>query len=81
VEVRGQNLATHRGIECRFYFDAAEGDLLAIESFADENSDPCEIYFTDFRQSEGRLIPGRIAVRFGDKPYALLKIDEFKVEK
>ena len=72
---------THKGVECRFYFDAAEGDLLAIEFFPDENSDPCEVYFSDFRQRGGRLVPGRIAVHFGDKPYALFKIDEFKVEK
>jgi len=36
---------THKGVECRFYFDPAEGDLLAIELFPDENSDPCEVYF------------------------------------
>jgi serine protease Do len=72
---------THGGVECRFYFDPAEGDLLAIEFFPDENSDPCEVYFSDFRQMHGRLLPGRIAVHFGDKPYAAFKIDDFKVEK
>jgi serine protease Do len=72
---------THKGVECRFYFDAVEGDLLAIEFFPDENSDPCEVYFSDFRQMHGRVIPGRVAVHFGDKPYALFKIDEFGVDK
>ena len=72
---------THKGVECRFYFDPAEGDLLAIEFFPDENSDPCEVYFSDYRQTDGRLVPGRITVHFGDKPFAVFKIDEFKVEK
>ena len=49
---------THKGVECRFYFDPAEGDLLAIELFPDENSDPCEVYFSDYRQADGRLVPG-----------------------
>lgn len=72
---------THKGVECRFYFDSAEGDLLAIEFFPDDSSDPCEVYFSDFRQTDGRLVPRRVAVQFGDKPYASFKIDKFKVEK
>ena len=71
----------HGGVECRFYFDPVEGDLLAIEFFADESSDPCEVYFSEFRQTGGRLVPTRIAVNFGDKPYAVFKIDEFRVER
>ena len=72
---------THKGVECRFYFDPVEGDLLAIEFFGDEHSDPCEVYFSDYRQTDGRVVPGRIAVHFGDKPFAVFKIDEFKAEK
>ena len=72
---------THKGVECRFYFDPAEGDLLAIELFPDENSDPCEVYFFDYREMDGRFVPGRMAVRFGDEPFATFKIDAFKVEK
>ena len=72
---------THKGVECRFYFDPSEGDLLAIEFFPDDNSDPCEVYFSDYRPMGGRMVPGRIAVHFGDRPYAVFKIDDFKVEK
>jgi len=72
---------THKGVECRFYFDPAEGDLLAIEFFPDESSDPCEVYFFDYRETDGRFVPGRVVVRFGDEPFAAFKIDAFKVEK
>jgi len=72
---------THKGVECRFYFDPAEGDLLAIEFFPDDNSDPCEVYFFDYRAIDGRFVPGRMEVRFGDKPFAAFKIDAFKAEK
>ena len=68
-------------MECRFYFDPADGRLLGLEMFADEESDPCEVYFSDYRQSAGRVVPGRMEVRYGDEPFAVFKIDEFKAEK
>jgi S1-C subfamily serine protease len=74
-------VGSHKGVDCRFYFDAAEGQLLAMEMFADENSDPCEIYFADFRSIDGHMLPGRMVVRFGDDPYAAMEIKAFKSEK
>ncbi len=65
---------------CRFYFDPIDGRLLALEWFPDEQSDPCEVYFSDYREAEGRLWPGRIEVRYGDDLFATLKIKEVKVE-
>jgi serine protease Do len=72
---------THKGVECRFYFDPAEGDLLAIELFPDENSDPCEVYFFDYRQMDGHFVPGTMVVRFGDEPFPTFKIGAFRVER
>jgi serine protease Do len=72
---------THKGVECRFYFDPGDGNLLAIELFADESMDPCEVYFSDYREIDGRYAPGRVTVRFGDGPFAAFRFDEFRVEK
>jgi serine protease Do len=74
-------LGTHNGVECRFYFDPKQGHLLAIELFPDENSDPCEVYFSDYRETDGRFLPGRMEVRFGDQPFAVSKIETLKAEK
>ena len=74
-------VGSHKGVECRFYFDPADGRMLALEMFPDENSDPCEIYFADYRPIDGRVLPGRIEVCFGDDPYAAFEIKEFKSEK
>ncbi len=73
--------ASHKGAESRFYFDPTSGDLAALEFFSAEDSDPCEVYFHDYRESEGRRRPGRIEVRFGDEPFAAFKIDAMKTEK
>jgi serine protease Do len=71
----------HGGVECRYYFDARQAVLVALEMSADENSDPCMILFSDFRESDGRLLPTRLEVRTGDDLYGTFKIDEFKFEK
>ena len=55
--------ATHKGLDCRFYFDPAEGNLLAMEMFAEEDADPCEVYFSQFREIEGRMPARRMEVR------------------
>ena len=74
-------VATHHKVECWFYFDAAGGDLLAIEMFANEEADPCEIYFSDYREIDGRRLPGRMEVRYGNDPFATFKIDGFTFGK
>lgn len=74
-------VGTHKGVECRFYFDPDNGHLLAVEMYPDDNSDPCEVYFSDYRKTDGRWLPGRMTVRFGDKPFAAFKIEAFKAAK
>ena len=74
-------VGSHKGVDCRFYFDPADGRLLALEMFPDEESDPCEVYFFDYRQTDGRRLPGKMVVRFGDEAFATLRIEGFKAEK
>jgi len=70
----------HGGVECRFLFDPVEGLLLAMEMFPEENVDPCEVYFSEYRRLEGRLLPGRMEVRLGDDPYGVFELAEFEFE-
>ena len=72
---------SHKGVECRFYFDPTEGHLLALEMFPDDESDPCEVSFADFREVNGRTLPGRVEVRYGNDPFAVFKIGEFSFGK
>lgn len=69
-------VGSHKGAECRFYFDPGEGDLLALEMYADEAADPCELYFSDYRDVEGRRVPGRMEVRYGDEVFATFNVKE-----
>jgi hypothetical protein len=74
-------VGSHLGLECRFYFDPANGRILALELFADENADPCEIYFSHYKESNGRWMPGQIEVRYGDATFAVFEVKEARYEK
>ena len=68
------------GAECRFYFAPGGGRLLAIEVFPEQGVDPCEVYFSDDRDADGRQLPGKIEVRWGDERYGVFPIDVFQLE-
>ncbi len=57
------------GVECRFYFDRKNHDLAAVELFAEDDADPCEIYLENYRKTGGYWLPGRIEARFGDEVF------------
>jgi len=70
-----------KGVDCRFMFDPTEGHLVALEMFPEANEDPCEIYFSEYREVDGRFLPARMEVRVGDDLYGVFKLAEFKFEK
>jgi len=69
------------GTESRFLFDPETGHLLAVEFFAAEDVDPCEVYFSDYREVEGRQLPGQMEVRVGNLAYAMFVLSDFEFEK
>jgi hypothetical protein len=73
--------AIDAGVECRFMFHPASGDLLALELVSSDDADPCEIRFSDYRQLDGRALPQRLDVRCGDDDFGALMIDSVQFEK
>jgi hypothetical protein len=68
-------IGTQWGAECRFYFAPGEGSLLAMEMFPEEDSDPCEIYFSEYKlQAGGLYVPRRIEVRHGDVLFGVFQL-------
>jgi S1-C subfamily serine protease len=71
----------YRGVECHFMFDPVQGHLLAMEMYPEEDADPCEVYFSEYREVDGRFLPGRMDVCVGDDPYGTFKLLEFHFDK
>jgi hypothetical protein len=68
-------VATHDVVETHFFFDPHSGYLLGLEMFPDSDVDPCEIYFDDYRDVQGRQLPHRLVVHHGDAVFAQIQLD------
>jgi len=73
-------IGSYKGVDCRFYFEPQEGRLLALEFFADPEADPCEVYFSDYRQLDGYWMPARMEVRYGNDVFAVLNFNTWRTE-
>src|SRR5262249_41127794 len=66
----------HAGVPAKWFF-ATEGPnkglLLGCELTVPtrDPSDPCELYFDDYKKVDGRMLPQTITVKYGDKTYAV----------
>jgi len=70
-------VATHDVVETHFFFDPHSGYLLGLEMYPDSDVDPCEIYFDDYRDVQGRQLPHRLVVRYGDTAFAQIQLVRF----
>jgi hypothetical protein len=67
-------VGTQWDAECLFYFSPIDGSLLGLEMFPVDDSDPCEIYFSDYRPEQvGLHIPRKIEVRHGDSLFGVFQ--------
>lgn len=69
-------VAVHAAVECHFLFDTVSGQFIGMEMFADEQSDPCTLYFYQYEEAEGRHIPRRWEVRYGDDLYGMFQFTD-----
>jgi S1-C subfamily serine protease len=58
-------VGVHGGVEARFLFHPATGQLMELDLFAADQVDPCELYFSDYAAIDGRQLPRTIQVRCG----------------
>ncbi len=73
--------AAHADIECRLMFDPDTGQLAALEMYPEEDTDPCELYFSEYQEIEGRMLPTRIEVRHGEDFAQVYQCKEYTFEQ
>lgn len=80
-------LSKHGSVNCKWYFSLKDSTLLGFETYVAKDSkdadeaDPCEVFFSDYKDEGGRKVPGRIEVRHGDKRYAVLTASKWTMGK
>lgn len=52
-------------INATIYTSPETGAIACIELITDNQTDPAEIYFDDYRENDGRLVPSRLRLVFG----------------
>jgi S1-C subfamily serine protease len=72
---------TTGGVDCEFMFDPIDGTLLALEMYPQTDADPCEVYFGDYREVDGRFLPYRFEVRNGDNLFGVLTVAKYDLQK
>jgi hypothetical protein len=73
----------HAGTSVKWYFSTRPGQAGRLDGFEvtiDRDEDPCEVYLSDYKAEDGRELPYRIEVRYGDKTFAVLKVTSWKLE-
>jgi len=62
----------------KWYFSKTDQTLLGFEIWIERNDDPCEVYLYDYKEVNGKKLPHRMEVRYGNDRYATLNIREYK---
>ena len=71
----------HGSTACKWYFSKKDATLLGFETFLTSETDPCEVYFSDYKAVDGKQLPHRIEVRHADKRYAVLTVTKYTFGK
>lgn len=53
--------------------------LAGFEVSIDKDEDPCEVYLSDYKPVDGRLLPHRLDVRHGDKQFGVFTITKYQL--
>ena len=71
----------HAAVECKWYFDKKDHALVGCEAHVTKDDDPCEVYFSDYKPAgDGRTLPHRLEVRWGDRRYAVMTIRKYDLK-
>jgi hypothetical protein len=74
-------VGTHNVVESRFQFDPQSGHLVGMEMFSDEDVDPCEVFFDDYRDVGPYSLPHRITVLHGDAAFGVIEFLKIELPK
>jgi S1-C subfamily serine protease len=69
----------HAAVNCKWYFSPKDQTLLGFEAAIDPEGDPCEVYLSDYRTVEGRMMPFRIDVQFGNDKYGTFLVKRYQL--
>jgi S1-C subfamily serine protease len=80
LRVDTEVLATeHAAVLAKWYFAQKDATLLGFEVWVSPDEDPCEVYLSDYKTIDGRQLPQRMEVRYGNERYGIFTIKNFQI--
>ncbi|QGJ71913.1 Periplasmic serine endoprotease DegP [Planctomycetales bacterium 10988] len=73
-------IGTYSRVEAHFYFHPETGQLVKLETFPEDDTDPCEVFFSDYAEVEGRSVPHRWEVYHADQRFGTYTFTDFHLE-
>ncbi|HXG12746.1 MAG TPA: trypsin-like peptidase domain-containing protein [Gemmataceae bacterium] len=67
----------HVGVTGKWYFSLKDQMLLGFEIQIDREDDPCEVYLSDYKPVDGRMLPHQIEVRHGNDRYGVFTVKSY----
>jgi serine protease Do len=68
----------HAAIPAKWYFALGDKKLLGAEVMVLKEEDPCEVYFSDYQPVDGRALPHRLEVRYGNDRFGIFRIKSYR---
>jgi S1-C subfamily serine protease len=79
LRVESEVLATeHAAVPAKWYFARDDRRLLGAEVMVVRDEDPCELYFSEYRPANGRALPHRLEVRYGNDRFGIFRIKDYQ---
>jgi S1-C subfamily serine protease len=69
----------HAAIPAKWHFSPENHSLLGFEVSVDADEDPCEVYLSDYRPADGRMLPHRIEVRYGNGVFGTFTVKSYQL--
>lgn len=63
----------------KWFFALSDQKLLGYEVRLNDNEDPCEVYLSDYRAVDGRQLPHRLQVVYGNTSYGTFTFNRFQL--
>ncbi len=68
----------HAATPVKWHFSLKDQTLLGFEATAVKDNDPCEVYLSDYKAVDGRMLPHRIEVRHGNDLWGVLTVRKYQ---
>jgi hypothetical protein len=69
----------HGAVPAKWYFSRKDQTLLGFEMSLDKEEDPCEVYLSDYKPVDGRMLPHRLIVWHRDEHYGTFTVKNYKL--